>query len=407
MTFSVTAIDAQGTRRMFTREAASADALRAALKGEGLVVIAAVPSGTASDASSSARSAVGGFGLRPMTAFDVEMGLRQLSAMLKSGVALLAALETVADQASSVRARRTWSRVAKRVMSGSPFAQALEAEGRRFGEIAIRLAEVGERSGELEHALRRAADQLESRRALRMAVVNALVYPILAVVMAVAVSTYLVLAVIPKLADFLRAGGAALPAVTQALMDVSDWIGANGLKALGALALAVAAWWVVRLAGKGRDLEDAFLLRLPVTGRILRLSNTALFARAMQIMTESGVTLIDALATAGRLLANRRCRRRVLAARERVVRGETLAAALRDAREFLPMLRRMVAVGEVTGALPETFGETARFHEMLLAVAVKRFGMLIEPVMIVITGGIVGFVYVAFFVALFAIAGTA
>ena len=88
------------------------------------------------------------------------------------------------------------------------------------------------------------------------------------------------------------------------------------------------------------------------------------------------------------------------------MRGLPLADSLAPAKEFMPMLARMAAVGEVSGSLPESFGETARFHEMLLALAVKRFGMLIEPVMIVITGSIVGFVYIAFFMALFAIAGT-
>ena len=147
------------------------------------------------------------------------------------------------------------------------------------------------------------------------------------------------------------------------------------------------------------------MLRIPVTGRILRLSGTTLFARSMQIMTESGVTLLDALATGVRLMSNRRLRRRVRDAHDGVLGGRSLAESLGPAVEFTPMLRHMAAVGEVGGALPETFGETARLHEMMLAIAVKRFGMLIEPVMIVVTGAIVGFVYIAFFTAIFTIAG--
>jgi len=148
------------------------------------------------------------------------------------------------------------------------------------------------------------------------------------------------------------------------------------------------------------------LLKLPVAGRILRLSGTALFARSIQIMTESGVPLLDALSTSARLMSNRRFRRRANAAHDGVMRGQSLADSLSPAVEFMPMLVRMAAVGEVSGSLPESFGETAQFHEMMLTMAVRRFGMLIEPVMIVVTGGIVGFVYIAFFMALFAIAGT-
>ena len=189
-------------------------------------------------------------------------------------------------------------------------------------------------------------------------------------------------------------------------MDFSDWVNANGLMVLACIGGAVAAWIAVRLNEAGRELEDVLLLKIPVVGRILRLSGTALFARSMQIMAESGVPLLDSLDTGARLMTNRRFRRRVAAAHDGVMRGQSLADSLEPAVEFMPMLRRMAAVGEVSGSLPESFGETARFHEMLLAIAIKRFGVLIEPVMIAITGGIVGFVYVAFFMALFAIAGT-
>lgn len=252
----------------------------------------------------------------------------------------------------------------------------------------------------------RAADQMEARRNLRTQVINALVYPALAVAMAVGVSAFLVLAVIPKISEFLRSGGAELPELTQLLMDCSAWVRANGLSLAVGLVASAVAWNVVRRNERGREAQDVLLLRLPVAGRILRLSGTALFARSMQIMTESGVTLLDALATASRLMANRRLRRRVARAHDLVMQGNTLRQSLAEAPEFLPMLSRMAAVGESTGALPEAFGEAARFHEMMLAVAVKRFAIVIEPVMICVTGLIVGFVYIAFFMAIFAIAGS-
>lgn len=400
MRWRATALDGTGSRRTLVREAESAAALARELRSEGLLVAGIEPDG---DESPLPPKWHWGW-LCPMTAFDVELGLRELASMLRSGVTLTAALATAADQAASLRASAVWRRVRKRVVSGTSFAEALAAQGRRFGEITVRLAEVGERSGELEHALTHAADELEARRNLRCAVINALAYPCLAVAMAVGVSAYLVMAVIPKIGEFLQSGGAELPPLTQSLLDVSDWINLNLTWMVGVIAASVSAWWLMRWWRPGRELEDAFLMRLPVAGGILRLSGTALFARAMQILTEAGVTLLDALATAGALMPNRRLRRRVAEAREKVLRGGTLAEALAGAKEFLPMLRRMAAVGETTGALPESFGETARFHEMLLALAVKRLGMLIEPVMIVITGSIVGFVYIAFFMAMFALA---
>jgi len=402
MQFEVTVRDQAGVRRTFSREAESREALMLSLRAEKLLVLDVRAVAEARDLPPPWHPAW----VRPMTGFDVEMGLRQLASMLRSGITLLKSLATVQEQAFSPRARRTWMRVKERILQGGSFSEALEEQPGRFGEIVVRLAEVGEKSGELEHAVTRAADQMESRRGLKTSVVNALMYPSLAVLTAVGVSSYLVAAVIPKIGEFLQSGGAALPPVTQALMDFSDWVNANGLMILAGAGAAVAAWFAVRFNESGRELEDLLLLKVPVVGRILRLSGTALFARSMQIMAESGVPLLDALDTGSRLMSNRRFRRRVAAAHDGVMRGQTLADALAPAVEFMPMLRRMAAVGEVSGSLPESFGETARFHEMLLALAIKRFGMLIEPVMIVVTGGIVGFVYIAFFVALFAIAGT-
>ncbi len=402
MFFKVTARDATGITRTQEREAESRSALMVRLRTEHIVVLSIEEVHTHDGLPPFWHPAW----LKPMTGFDVEMGLRQLASMLRSGVTLVKSLATVAEQSLSPRGQRTWQEVRNTIEHGDTFAAALSNHSRHFSEIVVRLVEVGEKSGELERAVTRAADQMEAKRNLRMAVMNALLYPFIAVSMAIGVSAYLVIAVIPKLAEFLTAGGAELPPITQMLLDFAMWVQLNGLNILIGLAAAILVWVTIRLHSIGREMEDAFLLCIPITGRILRLAGTALFSRSMQIMTESGITLIDSLATAARLMTNRRFRRRVAASHDAILRGESLEASLRPAVEFTPMLRRMVAVGEVSGALPETFSELARFHEMLLALAIKRFGMLIEPVAICISGGIVGFVYIAFFMALFAMAGT-
>lgn len=403
MLFSAATRDPDGVRRTVSREAESREVFVAMLRAERYVVLSVEEVKKSGALPPKWHPAW----LKPMTGFDVEMGLRQLASMLKSGVALLAALDTVEEQAPCPRAASAWRKVRESVFSGGSFAGSLERQVKKFGEITVRLADVGERSGELEHSLTRAADQMEARRELRTAVVNALVYPLVTVAMAIGVSTYLVVAVIPKLAEFLREGGVELPGMTMALMDFADFVKVNGFAILGWIIVSIIAWFAARRFDRPRELEDVFLLRIPITGRILRLSGTALFARAMQIMVESGVTLLDALDVSSRLMSNSRYKSRIKKARDGVMHGGSLADSLRPATEFMPMLARMSAVGEVTGSLAESFGEVARFHEMLLAIAIKRFGMLVEPVMICVTGAIVGFVYIAFFMALFAIAGAA
>lgn len=401
--FSATVKDAGGLRRSILREAGSAAAVATELRAEGYLVLEVAPAKVPGALPARFHPSW----LLPMTSFDVEMGLRQLASMLKSGVSLLMALETVGEQARRPRAGLAWRRVRDRVLAGDAFAAALTAQGRRFTELVVRLARVGEQSGELDLALTRASDQLEAQRNLRGLVVNALVYPALAITMTIGVTAFLVVGVIPKIAAFLQASGAQLPEMTRLLVDISDWVVAHGVALAGGLTGAVALWVGARMTSVGRELEDVLLLKVPVCGGILRLSGTAVLARAMQTLLASGVSLLDALEVTSNLLANRRFRRRVASAHDEVMRGTSLATALASAREFMPMLSRMAAVGEVTGSLADTFGETARYHEMMLALAVKRFSVLIEPVMIVVTGTIVGFVYIAFFLAIFALAGTA
>jgi type IV pilus assembly protein PilC len=255
--------------------------------------------------------------------------------------------------------------------------------------------------------MRRAADQLENARDLRTAVVNALVYPALALITTFAVTAYLVGVVIPKLGEFLVESGGELPAITQLLLDVSGWFRLYSLDVLVWTVAAAATWWAVRLTEKGREFEDALILRVPLAGKVLKVAGTAIFARSVQIMTESGLTLLDTLDTSARIVTNRRLRRRVETCRAAIVAGSSLSDSLAEAREFMPMLRHMAAVGEVSGSLPNAFRETARYHELVLAITIKRLGIFIEPVMILITGTIVGFVYIAFFMALFAIATAA
>ena len=405
--FKATIRDRDGIRRNLSRVGNAKGEVIAALRAEGCVVVGI------EEARGTERKIAGlpppwhPAWLRRMGSFDVEIGFQQLASMVRSGVSILLALETVADQAMSPRASLVWHAVRDKVASGTGLSEALAAQRGRFNEVVVQLVRVGEQSGELDSALLHAAAQLESQRNLRALVVNALMYPVFATVMAVAVSVFLVVGVIPRIAEFLEAGGAQLPAMTQMLVDAASWMRANGLAVLAVVAGLVAAFFAVRAFPPGRLALDTAALKLPVTGRIRRLSGTAVFARAMEMLVQSGVTLLSSLEVSRTLLGNRRLRGRIAGAYEAVLRGEPLAPSLKRAREFMPMLSQMVAVGETTGSLGDAFGEVAHFHEKMLAIAIRRFSAVIEPLMIVVVGGIVGFVYLAFFLALFSMAGAA
>lgn len=400
--------DRMGNRKTITRTAESKTELISSLRAEGSIVLAVDIDADSNDLQNYKKPPFWHPSwLKPVTGFDVEMGFRQLASMLKSGVSLLSALQTVASQARHPRAARLWNAVYSDICSGKSLSDALEARRKTFGGISVQLVRVGEHSGELDASLNGAADQLESRRNLRMMVMNALAYPALATLMAVGVSAYLVVAVIPKIAEFLEQGGATLPAMTQMLVDLSGWLKLNGMSIVYSLAAVIAFVFVVRSFPRSREIFDLCMLKIPVTGHILRLSETAVFSKAMSLLLNSGVSLLESLSVTKSLLSNARLSRRVGDAYDHVMRGSSLADALYPAREFMPMLPRMAAVGETTGSLGDSFAEVARFHELTLSITIKRFSVTIEPVMILVTAGIVGFVYISFFMALFSMAGAA
>lgn len=401
-TFEYSARDPQGVLRQGALAAPSAGALATELRGRGLLVLSVEESGE--PAAHSRGWSLDPRAWLPPTAFDVELGLRQLAVMLQNGLTLLSALRTVGEQARRPRAARLWRDVAERIERGANLSGAMETHGRQFSGYVVQLVRVGESSGELDGMLTRAAEHLEQSRNLRLMVANALSYPAIVVVLAVGVSAFMVLNVIPKIQRFLSMGGRELPPITRTLLDVADWLRDYiGQVGLGVLALALALWAVHRWP-RGRLALHAAWLRVPVVGPILRLAETAVFSRGMGILLESGVTLLDSMRTVERLVRNNAVASRVGAARVAVTRGDSLAAGLSGGTEFLPMLWRMVAVGEATGTLGHTLSEVAKFHEAQLVAMIRRLSLVIEPVMIIVVGGVVGFVYVAFFVALFSMA---
>lgn len=401
-TFRYVTRDASGTTQSGTLVTNSMEMLTSELRSRGLLVV---------DVELVAESAPRGVAtwnpltwLR-MTSFDVEMGFQQLAAMLHSGLSLLASLRTVAEQARRIRATAVWHNVADRIEQGATFGDALSAQDGVFSEHVVQLVRVGETSGNLDAALRSSAEHLERTRQMRLTVVNALAYPAIVTLLSIGVAVFMVLGVIPKIQKYIGGRGRSLPPITQTLLDVTGFVQAYLPHFAVVLAATLLALVFIYRWPPGRLALDGLFLKMPIIGGVLRLSGTAVLARGLGVLLESGVTLLDSLKTTEQLVGNRALAARIAAARETVLRGGTLSAALAGGRAFMPMLGRMVAVGESTGTLAPVLSEVARFHENQLLVVVRRMSVLIEPVVIIVVGGIVGFVYIAFFVALFSLAG--
>jgi len=403
--FLFEARDRQGAAHNGTLHAVDASSLADDLRRRGWLVTRIEASRDAGQGSADPWTArlTPGYWLPPRS-IDVEVTLQQIATMLRSGLTLLSALDTVVRQSPRRPVRDVWRRVSQRIQEGAGLADAM-AEHPCFSRLVVQLVRVGEQTGTLDIVLTRAADTLEARRNLRTNLITAMIYPVIVVVMALAVSAFMVLNVIPKVEKALSSFGRKLPRLTQTLMDVSTWINTYLPTILLGVGLALGVMIVTYLSPQGRLWLDRAALRMPIIGRLLRLAGTASFAHTLGILLRSGVTVLEGLRTVCQLHHNRYLADRVETARQRVLEGGSLAEPLSQGRAYMPMLASMVAVGESAGTLDDTLDEVAQFHEKQLESAIKRFSAIIEPVVIVVVGGIVGFVYVAFFMALFSFAG--
>lgn len=340
----------------------------------------------------------------PPRSIAVEVALEQIALMLESGLGILQALNTASEQTNSTTLKAVLQQVSEDIQEGESVSEAMQKH-KCFPRIAVQLARVGETTGSLDVVLKRAAEQMAAKRENVSAVRTAVAYPAFVALAAIAVAGYLVVFVIPELEKFLTSIGRTLPGITQSLMDFSFWIRTNGITLALLMVFALVAAVLTYRVPKARAVIDRWLLRIPVLGKVLRLAGTVTFASSLGVMLRSGITVLEALRTVENLHGNTHLASRVAAARETVIEGGALAPPLTEKHAFMPMLSNMVAVGENTGQLDEVLARSTQFHEARLKAAIKKLSALIEPLTIIVVGGIVGYVYLAFFMALFAAGG--
>jgi len=250
------------------------------------------------------------------------------------------------------------------------------------------------------------AKQMAQYRKSKNAIVSMLAYPVCVLTAATSVSVYLVLVVIPKLQSFLTAMGRPLPRMTQSLLTFSQTMQSWAPTIAVAILAICGGIYAIYRHPRGRLLLDRWLLSIPFLGSILRLSGTITFSSTLGTMLRSGVTLLDALSAIETLHRNRYLSSTVASIRQAVVRGQSLTAPLSQTTAYMPMLAQMMSIAERTGKTTEVLEQVTKFHEELLHATTKRLGALMEPLLIVFIGGFVGYVYIAFFVALMSAGGS-
>lgn len=338
----------------------------------------------------------------PVTSTDRSLFLNQLALMLRSGLTLLSALQSLSKNASKPALRACARRLGAAVREGRPLSAAFEAE-RHFPPVIARLAATAEATGELEQALSRGAELIERRAELRRQLLTSLTYPTIVILAAAAVFVFLTTQVVPKFAALLAQRGVALPWSTQVLLDVSAFLTAYGPWVAAALALAGVGLLVAWRTPGGRNVLESILFRVPVLGGALQAAAMTHLMRTLALLLRSGLPLIASLRTLGPTSPFLRYSGLVERARQAVIRGASLARAF-DAPLFPRLGLSVLAVGEDTGSLDEVAAELGEFYDQRLQHRLRTLSSLIEPALLIVIGGMVGFVYFSFFQAIFRVA---
>ena len=332
---------------------------------------------------------------------ELASATRQLATLLGAGLSLDVALGTVAEQTDQPMIGRVWANVREEVIQGNPLHQALAQHRAVFPDIFINMVQVGENSGTLDETLQRLADFLESQARTRARIQAALAYPVLMTLVGSGVLTFLFVFVVPKITRMLQEMEMALPWPTLLLINLVDlltvwwWLLTIGL-VIGCISLLR-----YRRTEAGRLRTDRMLLGAPLFGRLLLLIATARFSRTLGTLLQSGVPLIKALDISRNLLTNRVLNRAVETSIVQVQEGGSLAAALRETEVFPPMLVQVTAAGEQSGKLEEMLFRVADTYEHQSDLSITGMLSLLEPLMILFMGGVVGFAVLAILLPIF------
>jgi len=344
------------------------------------------------------------FGAPRVPARDVLDFTQQLATLVEAGLPLERALVVLGDVAASQRLRQIVQDVTQSVRSGSTLADALARhQPRPFSRLYVNTVRAGERGGVLEIALRRLAEHLESTRELREAIVSALIYPLLLLVVGTGAVIFLLTFVLPRFAVILSDLGQTLPLPTRIVMSVSQVFVAYWW-ALAIVVLAgVVIWQAVARSESGRLWLDSMLLSLPVVGAVLRKIEVGRAVRTLGTLLSSGVPLLGALDVAREGAGNRVITGALAAVHSGVKRGEGLARPMAETGAFPSLVVHMVRVGEETGRLDDMLGRVAATYEREVRVAVRRLVATLEPAIIVVLGAVVLTIVLAILLAILSV----
>jgi general secretion pathway protein F len=334
---------------------------------------------------------------------DLALLTRQLSTLIESALPIEEALQAVAEQSEKPRQKNMMMAVRSKVVEGYTLADSMAEFPHVFDNLYCAMVAAGEKSGHLDTVLSRLADYTEKRQQTRSQIIQAMVYPSIMMFFAIGIIVLLLVIVVPKIVGQFQQNGQDLPGITQFLIDVSDFLIANGIWLVLAIILLIIAIQRLLKQPALQAKYHKYLLRVPLIGKISRGINTARFASTLSILTSSAVPLLESMRIAGNVLENIHIKTSVAEASVNVKEGSSLRASLEKTKIFPPMMMHMIASGEKSGELQQMLSRAAdnqnREFETTISVSLKIF----EPLLIVTMAGVVLFIVMAILLPILAL----
>src|SRR5919202_910544 len=395
--FTFKALDLAGVSTIGELEADDKQQVASQLRGKGLIVLDIEEKKSPADVGDMLAR------FKRVKAQELTIATRQLSTMVSSGMSLLRALYVIEEQTKSDKLREALSQVRKDVEAGISLSDALRKHPEIFNDLYVAMVEAGELGGILEETLQRVADQLEKDDSLRRQVKSAMMYPALIGGFALAVLLALVTFLVPVFEKIFKDFGGDLPPITKVTVLLSHFVTGQWYIGLLLTVGGVVGFRKWKATEKGREQWDRFKLRVPFKiGDIVQKVALARFSRTYSALIAAGVPMLQAIEITGRTAGNRVVELAMQNVRESVKGGGSIATPMRAEPAAFPMMvTQMVGVGEETGALETMLSKIADFYEDEVAASLKALTSILEPLMIIVVGGIVGFIVISMYMPMF------
>ena len=332
---------------------------------------------------------------------------RQLATLVNAGLPLMRSIEVLKRQMRDPQMLDALNGISENIAAGGTFSESLSAYPKIFDRLYVNMVKAGEAGGVLEVVLGRLAEFAEKSEKIKNKVKGAMIYPIVVLVAAIGITAFLLVAVIPKFQQVFNdmLGGKALPAVTQYVIEASEFVQHNGLQILAAVVALVVIKKIIGRTEKGAYMFDALALKMPVTGTLAQRSAVSRFSRTLGTLLSSGVPILQSLTIVRDTTGNRVLTKAIQNVHDSVKEGESMTQPLSQCKVFPPMVVSMVEVGEETGALADMLTRVANTYDDEVDNAVAGMTAAIEPALIIVLAVVVGTIVIAMFLPMVSIIG--